>query len=84
MLTHGWILLDESQFYTGKQLLGIISSGLLVISGIKIITMKTSVIATLKKRSPIDDHVSDATDIELDSGSDMHKKEEECPRMKDE
>ena len=68
-------------------MLGIISSGLLVVTGIKIITLKTSVIATLKKRSPIDDHVSDATDIEQDSGSSdkgMHKKEEESPRMKDE
>lgn len=85
MLLHGWIILDESQFYTSKEMLGIISSGLLVVTGIKIITLKTSVIATLKKRSPIEDHVSDATDIEQDSGSsDMHKKEEEIPRMKDE
>ena len=51
MLVCGWILLDEIQFYTKSEIIGILFSSLLVIIGIKIITMKTTVIATLKKRN---------------------------------
>lgn len=83
MLIHGWFLLDESQLYSSMQMLGIICSGLIVIIGIKIITMKTTVIASLKKGGQIDDNFSEAaTDIELDSNSDTLKKEEDTPRAK--
>ena len=49
LLVCGWVLLNEISFYTTKQIFGLIGSAIIVISGIKVITMKTSVIASLKK-----------------------------------
>ena len=86
MLLTGWTLLDESKYYTSLEMLGLLGAGCFIFSGIKIITMKTSVIATLKKTEPIDETIVDsatsATDIDLDSGSDVTKKEETSLRAK--
>ena len=49
MLTCGWILLDEIKYYEWKDMLGILGSSVLIITGIKIITMKTSAITQVKK-----------------------------------
>ena len=49
MLVSGWVLLDEIQYYEWIEIAGLIGSSCLVISGIKVITMKTSVSATLKE-----------------------------------
>ena len=51
MFACGWVLLDEIESYDAYELLGLIGSSLLVFAGIKVITMKTSAIATLKKPS---------------------------------
>lgn len=50
MLVTGWTLLDEIEYYEFGNLMGILGASLLIIAGIKIITMKTSVVTTLKRR----------------------------------
>ena len=50
MLICGWVLLDEIEYYTFGNMLGIIGSSIMIIAGIKIITMKTSVVTQVKKR----------------------------------
>ena len=50
MLICGWVLLDEIANYTIGNMLGIIGSSTIIIAGIKVITMKTSVVTQVKKR----------------------------------
>lgn len=53
MLLCGWMLLDEIQYYTWSNIAGLLASSLLVIIGIKVITMKTNALETLKKNNRI-------------------------------
>ena len=65
MMTCGWILLDEIKYYDMGNILGIVGSVLLIIAGIKIITMKTSVIAQAKRaRKRTSDELSEAIETE--------------------
>jgi len=50
MLISGWTLLDEIEYYEFGNLMGILGASVLIVVGIKFVTMKTSVVTTLKKR----------------------------------
>ena len=50
MLVSGWTLLDEIEYYEFGNLMGILGASVLIVAGIKFVTMKTSVVTTLKKR----------------------------------
>lgn len=49
MLASGWVVMDEMRFYSPIQILGIISTSTIVCIGIKILTMKRSTYAKVKK-----------------------------------
>ena len=53
MLLCGWLLLDEIEYYSINNVFGIIGSSILIMIGIKIITAKTSVVTTLKRRNSL-------------------------------
>ena len=57
MLLCGWMLLNEIQYYEYIEIAGLIGSSLLVIIGIKIVTMKTSIVQTLKKKNEAVDNL---------------------------
>ena len=50
MLTAGWVVLDEMRLYSKKGIIGIISSSTVVCIGIYILTIKTSIVAHIKKK----------------------------------
>lgn len=50
MLVAGWVVLDEVRLYTRKGIIGIISSSTIVCIGIYILTIKSSVVAHIKKK----------------------------------
>ena len=64
MLICGWVLLDEIEYYELSDMLGIIGSSVLIIIGIKVITMKTSVVTQIKKRRT--SIASDSVVLDLD------------------
>ena len=63
MLICGWTLLDEIQYYDLNNIFGILGSSILIILGIKVITMKTSVVTQVKKRRT---SVSSSVVLDLD------------------
>ena len=50
MLATGAVVLDEARHYSPIQMAGILASSTMVCAGIKVNTMKTSVVATIKKK----------------------------------
>ena len=49
MLSAGWVVLDEVRLYSRKDIAGILSSAATVCVGIFVLTIKTSIVAQLKK-----------------------------------
>lgn len=48
MMASGWVVMDEARFYTPLQIVGILSSSMIVCAGIKVLTMKQTTLQTGK------------------------------------
>ena len=67
MLLCGWMLLNEIQFYEWIEITGLLGSSLLVIIGIKVITMKTNIVQTLKKKNQPANNLIQLDNIQSDA-----------------
>lgn len=50
MLATGWVVLNEVRHYSSLQVMGVLGSSAIVCIGIRVNTLKTNVVAIIKKK----------------------------------